>query len=319
MSTFRFNIREAARKPLGLLPGHRLCAGCAEPIIVKQVLLATRGPTIVATATGCLEVSTTIYPYTSWNVPWIHVAFENVAAVASGIEAASKILREKGRSKYDHIDVIAFAGDGGTYDIGIQALSGALERGHDFLYVLLDNEAYMNTGIQRSGGTPFGASTTTTPAGKVIPGKPENKKPIADIVVAHRVPYVATATPAHYLDLIRKARKALEVNGPTFIHALSPCPRGWRHSESLTIDICKKAVETCYFPLWEYDNGVYRLTDRSLAIAKNPGMKKPVEEFLKVQGRFSHLFTPQNQWIIKRLQEYVDAVWESLKSKCENV
>ncbi|MEM0084860.1 MAG: thiamine pyrophosphate-dependent enzyme [Candidatus Methanomethylicia archaeon] len=319
MSMFRFNIREAAKSPLGILSGHRLCAGCAEPIIVKQVLLAIRGPTIVATATGCLEVSTTIYPYTSWNIPWIHVAFENVAAVASGIEAASKILHKKGISKYENIDVIAFAGDGGTYDIGIQALSGALERGHDFLYVLLDNEAYMNTGIQRSGGTPLGASTTTTPAGKVIPGKSENKKPIADIVVAHKIPYVATATPAHYLDLIRKARKAIEVNGPTFIHALSPCPRGWRHSESITIEICKKAVDTCYFPLWEYDNGVYRLTDRSLMIAKNPSLKKPIEEFLKVQGRFSHLFTPQNQPLIKRLQEYVDAVWEDLKSRCENI
>ncbi|MEM3393860.1 MAG: thiamine pyrophosphate-dependent enzyme [Candidatus Methanomethylicia archaeon] len=319
MSMFRFNIREAAKSPLGILSGHRLCAGCAEPIIVKQVLLAIRGPTIVATATGCLEVSTTIYPYTSWNMPWIHVAFENVAAVASGIEAASKILHKKGISKYENIDVIAFAGDGGTYDIGIQALSGALERGHDFLYVLLDNEAYMNTGIQRSGGTPLGASTTTTPAGKVIPGKSENKKPIADIVVAHKIPYVATATPAHYLDLIRKARKAIEVNGPTFIHALSPCPRGWRHSESITIEICKKAVDTCYFPLWEYDNGVYRLTDRSLMIAKNPSLKKPIEEFLKVQGRFSHLFTPQNQPLIKRLQEYVDAVWEDLKSRCENI
>lgn len=319
MSVFRFNIREAAKRPLGILSGHRLCAGCAEPIIVKQILLATRGPTIIATATGCLEVSTTIYPYTSWNVPWIHVAFENTAAVASGIEAASKILYRKGRSKYENIDVIAFAGDGGTYDIGIQALSGALERGHDFLYVLLDNEAYMNTGIQRSGGTPLGASTTTTPAGKVIPGKSENKKPIADIVVAHKVPYVATATPAHYLDLIRKAGKAIEINGPTFIHALSPCPRGWRHSESITIEICKKAVDTCYFPLWEYENGVYRLTDRSLMIAKNPSLKKPIEEFLKVQGRFSHLFTPQNQPLIKRLQEYVDAVWEDLKSRCENI
>ncbi|MCS7097249.1 MAG: thiamine pyrophosphate-dependent enzyme [Candidatus Methanomethylicia archaeon] len=319
MSTFIFNIREAAKQPPKLLSGHRLCAGCAEAIIVKQVLLATRGPTIVATATGCLEVSTSIYPYTSWNIPWIHVAFENVAAVASGIEAAVKALSEKGLLKYEHVDVIAFAGDGGTYDIGLQALSGAIERNHDFLYVLLDNEAYMNTGIQRSGGTPLGASTTTTPAGKAIPGKTENKKPIADIVIAHRAPYVATATPAHFIDLIRKTRKAIEVRGPTFIHTLSPCPRGWRHGESITIELCKKAVDTCYFPLWEYENGAYKLTDRSLAIAKNPNLKKPIEEFLKVQGRFSHLFTPENQILIKRLQEYVDEVWESLKERCENI
>lgn len=319
MSTFRFNIKEAAKKSTGILSGHRLCAGCAEPIIAKQILLASRGRTIVVTATGCLEVSTTVYPYTSWNIPWIHVAFENTDAVASGIEAAAKIMYKKQKFKHEYVDVIAFAGDGGTYDIGLQALSGAFERGNDFLHVLLDNEAYMNTGIQRSGGTPLGASTTTTPAGKVIPGKLENKKPIADIAVAHKIPYVATATPAHFLDLIRKARKGIEVNGPAFMHTLSPCPRGWRHSESMTIDICRKAVDTCYFPLWEYENGTYRLTDRSLLIAKNPSMKKPVEEFLKVQGRFSHLFTPQNQELLRKIQEYVDVVWENLKSVCENV
>ena len=317
MSTFRFNIREAAKKPDLILSGHRLCAGCAEPIIVKQVLMATRGPTIITNATGCLEVATTIYPYSSWNVPWIHVAFENAAAVASGIEAAAKALKDKNRFKYDHVDVIAFGGDGGTYDIGIQALSGAFERGHDLLYVLLDNEAYMNTGIQRSGGTPMGAATTTTPAGKVIPGKTQNKKPIADIAVAHRIPYVATATPAHYIDLIKKARKGIEVDGPAFIHALSPCPRGWRHATDITLELCKLAVDTCYFPLWEYENGTWRLTDRSRAIAKNPKLKKPIEEFFKPQGRFRHLFKPENQELLKKIQEYVDLIWEDLKDRCE--
>jgi len=306
------NPRELAKKPKLLLPGHRLCAGCTAPIVAKLVLLATRGPTIVANATGCLEVATTIFPYTSWNVPWIHNAFENAAATASGIEAAIKALKRKGKLKYDHIDVIVFAGDGGTYDIGLQALSGAVERGHDFLYILYDNEAYMNTGIQRSGGTPLGAWTTTSPAGKVIPGKQQHKKPIADIIAAHRNVYVATATPAHWADLMRKVRKGLEFEGPAFLHVLSPCNRGWRHDLDLGIELCKLAVDTCFFPLWEYENGTWKLTDRSLIIAKNPSLKKPVEEYLKLQGRFRHLFRPENKHLIKEIQEWVDRVWEDL-------
>ncbi|HIQ03456.1 MAG TPA: pyruvate ferredoxin oxidoreductase [Desulfurococcales archaeon] len=310
--SFTFNIKELAKQPPKLLPGHRLCAGCSVPTIVKLILLAAEGPTIVATATGCLEVATTIFPYTSWNVPWIHNAFENVAATASGIEAAIKAMKRRGAFKYERVNIIAFAGDGGTYDIGIQALSGAIERGHDFLYVLYDNEAYMNTGIQRSGGTPLGAATTTSPAGKVIPGKMQHKKPIADIVVAHRAPYVATATPAHWADLMRKTKKALSIRGPKFLHVLAPCCRGWRFDMHLTMEIAKLAVDTCYFPLWEYEKGEWRLTDRSLVIAKNPKLKKPIEEFLKVQGRFKHLFKPENRHIIKELQEYVDMVWEDL-------
>ena len=316
MSKFVPNLRELAKKPSILLPGHRLCAGCAASIIVRQVSCALRGPTIVVAATGCLEVATTIFPYTSWRVPWVHNAFENAAATASGIEAAIKALIRKGRYKHKHVDIICFAGDGGTYDIGLQSLSGALERGHDFLYILYDNEAYMNTGIQRSGGTPKGAATTTSPAGTVIPGKRENKKPIADIAVAHRIPYVATATPAHWRDLMIKVRKGIEVDGPAFIHILSPCPRGWRFPPDLTIEVAKLAVDTCYFPLWEYENGKWRLTDRSLQIAKNPQLKKPIDEFLKVQGRFKHLFKPENQHIIKELQEYVDLVWKDLLKRC---
>ena len=316
MSSFRINIKELALKPPLLLPGHRLCAGCAAPVIVKLALAASDKPTIVAIATGCLEVATTIYPYTSWRVPWIHNAFENAAATASGIEAALKVLRRKGRIKYDKVNVIAFAGDGGTYDIGIQALSGALERGHDFLYILYDNEAYMNTGIQRSGGTPKGAWTTTSPSGRVIPGKREHKKPIADIAVAHKIPYVATVSPAYWLDLMRKVHKGLEVEGPAFIHALCPCPRGWRFPENMTMKIARLAVDTCIFPLWECEEGKWKLTDRSLQIARRPELKKPVEEYFKVQGRFRHLFEPKNRHIIDEIQEYVDAVWEDLLKRC---
>ena len=195
----RLTLKDAANIQENLMSGHRLCAGCAHPIIARWIMKASADlPTIVTNATGCLEVATTIFPFTSWNVPWLHNAFENAAANASGIEATWRAQRRKGKgplAKYEKLNIIAFAGDGGTYDIGIQALSGALERGHDFTYVLMDNEAYMNTGIQRSGGTPLAASTTTSPAGRVIPGKVQWKKPIDDIVVAHEIPYVATLSP----------------------------------------------------------------------------------------------------------------------------
>jgi len=315
-SSWKFTIRDLAEKPDLLTPGHRACAGCGPAIAYRQILKAARGPIIATNATGCMEVVTTIYPYTAWKIPWIHTAFENAAANAAGIEAALKAMKRKGRLKYDHVDVIAFAGDGGTYDIGLQALSGAVERGHDFLYVLYDNEAYMNTGIQRSGGTPHGASTTTSPAGRVIPGKPQYKKPISDIMVAHGIPYVATASPAYWRDLIVKARKGLEVEGPAFLHVLAPCPRGWRHDTAQTIEIARLSVETCVFPLWEAVNGEYSLSAPSKVIALKPERKKPVREYLKVQGRFRHLFTPEFEYIIDEIQRVVDERWERLLKKC---
>lgn len=311
-----FTPKKIALKPELLAPGHRACAGCAAATIYRQVLKATRGPVIVTNATGCMEVVTTIYPYTAWRVPWIHTAFENAAANAAGIEAALKVLMRKGRIPQEHVDVIAFGGDGGTYDIGIQALSGAVERRHDFLYVLYDNEAYMNTGIQRSGGTPHGAATTTTPAGTVIPGKPGYKKPIADIIVAHGAPYVATASPAYWRDLMQKVRKGLEAEGPAFIHVISPCPRGWRHATNLSIEIARLAVETCYFPLWEAEYGEYKLSRPSERIAKNPKLKKPLEEFLKPQGRFSHLFKEENKETLEELKQEVEDRWHQLLRKC---
>jgi len=278
---------------------------------------ATRGPTIVTNATGCMEVVSTIYPYTAWKVPWIHTAFENAAANASGIEAALKVMKRKGRLKHKHVDVIAFAGDGGTFDIGIQALSGAVERGHDFLYVLYDNEAYMNTGIQRSGGTPHGASTTTSPAGRVIPGKTQFKKPIADIIVAHEIPYVATASIAYWQDILSKARKSLEVEGPAFMHVFAPCPRGWRYNTSKTIEIARLAVETCIFPLWEAVNEEYRLSPQSKIMALKPERKKPVTEYLKMQRRFGHLFKPKFEYVIDDIQKVVDKRWNKLLKKCD--
>ncbi|MEM4461815.1 MAG: thiamine pyrophosphate-dependent enzyme, partial [Candidatus Bathyarchaeia archaeon] len=224
-----------------LSPGHRLCAGCGSALAIRLALKAIRGPTVVAQATGCVEVSTTIYPQTAWRIPWAHILFENAAAVASGIVEAVKALRKKDILDKD-IDVIAIAGDGGTFDIGIQALSGALERGHDFVYLCYDNEAYMNTGIQRSGATPRGASTTTSPAGRVIPGKREVKKDLIGIAVAHGIPYAATASIAYPGDYIAKVRKAIEVDGPAVIHVLAPCPLGWGSEPSNTIKLARLAV-----------------------------------------------------------------------------
>ncbi len=313
---WKFTAKEIAEKPELFMSGHRACAGCAPATVHRLILKAVRGPTIATNSTGCMEVTSTIYPFTAWKIPWIHTAFENVAANASGIEAALKILKRKGKLKHEHVDVIALAGDGGTFDIGIQALSGAVERGHDFLYVLYDNEAYMNTGIQRSGGTPLGAWTTTSPAGKKIPGKPQLKKPIANIMVAHEMPYVATASPAYWIDLLKKARKGLEVEGPAFLHVIAPCPRGWRSDPSKSIEISRLAVETCVFPLWEAIDGEYNLSAPSKVIALRPERKKAMEEYLKTQGRFRHLFTPEFKHIIGKIQEVVDRRWQRLLKKC---
>jgi pyruvate ferredoxin oxidoreductase beta subunit len=287
-----------------LSPGHRLCAGCGAPIAIRQILLAAPKDTIIANATGCLEVSTTVYPQSAWNRPWVHSAFENTAALASGIESGFKALARRGEAK-EH-PIIAFGGDGGTYDIGLQALSGALERGHRFLYVCYDNEAYMNTGIQRSGGTPLGAWTTTSQVGSVGFGKRENKKDLMGIVVAHQVPYAATASISHWKDLMTKVRKALAKDGPTFIHVIAPCTRGWRFDMSKTVKMARIAVETRVFPLYEVEDGQYRIT---VPIQK----PKPLEEYLKVQGRYSHILLPQWASELDLLKSEVDANYRRLE------
>jgi pyruvate ferredoxin oxidoreductase beta subunit len=314
---WKFTTKDIAEKPDLFLSGHRACAGCAPATVMRMIMKATRGPTIVTQATGCMEVVSSIYPYTSWATPWLHTAFENAAANASGIETALKVMKKKGTLKQGQVDVIAIAGDGGTYDIGIQALSGAVERGHDFLFVLYDNEAYMNTGIQRSGGTPLGAATTTSPAGTAVPGKLEPKKPIAEIMVAHEMPYVATASPYYWRDLLVKVRKGLEVEGPAFLHVFAPCPRGWRSDPAKSIEYSKLAVESCVFPLWESVNGQCQLSVPSKLIALAPQKKKPVADYLQGQGRFRHLFTPQNQKLLEEIQRLTDERWQRLLKKCE--
>ena len=287
-----------------LAPGHRACAGCGPAIAIRQLLEAAGKNTIIVEATGCMEVTTTPYPQTAWKVPWLHVAFENAAAAASGVEAAYKAMISKGLIPKDKMpNIIALAGDGGTFDIGIQALSGMLERGHKVLYVCYDNEAYMNTGIQRSSATPLGAATTTSPAGKVIPGKMTRKKPIAMIAAAHDIPYVATASIAYPADFKNKVKKALSVDGPSFIHVFAPCPTGWRFGTEQTVELARLAVETGVFVLYE----ITQENPLKPIITKKLKQRKPVEEYLKIQGRFRHLFKPvKRQDIINKIQEEVD-------------
>ncbi len=288
--------------------GHRLCAGCGAGTIARMTLKALSGPTVAVNATGCLEVASTIYPYTAWKIPWVHVAFENASAVASGIEAAYKALAK--RNAWDkQVDIIAFGGDGGTFDIGIQSLSGALERGHDFLYICYDNEAYMNTGIQRSGATPHGAATTTSPAGTKIPGKPEFKKDFIGICAAHGIEFAATASPAYWNDYITKVQKGLAVKGPAVLHVFSPCPLGMRHDSDKSMEIARLAVQTRYWPVYTVEKGQYKLD------IKVP-QPKPVVEFLKPQGRFRHLFKPEFQQELDIIQHWVDENWKRIAKLC---
>ncbi len=258
------------------------------------------GPAVVSVSTGCLEVSTTIYPYTAWKDSMIHSAFENAGATISGVETAYRSLKKQGKIKED-MYFVAFGGDGGTYDIGLQSLSGAVERGHNFVYVCYDNGAYMNTGFQRSSATPYGAWTTTSPVGKEAAGKQQNRKDLTAILVAHDIPYVATASPHNFKDLMNKAEKAFTTPGPAFINVISPCPRGWRTPSDQTIALAKEAVMSCYWPLYEVENGKYKINYK-------PGKKKtPVADWLKKQGRFAHLFKPPGHGdLIARIQAMAD-------------
>ena len=281
-------IKELARIEGGLSPlgsGHGLCAGCGIPMVVRTVLNSIPGPKIVCNATGCLEVASARWPHSAWNVPWIHVAFENAAAVASGIDAASRSLTARGALTEDERPIIvAFGGDGGTYDIGFQALSGALERGHRFLYVCYDNQAYMNTGIQRSGATPRGASTTTTPIGVAAIGKLQERKDLTAIAASHHIPYVAQAAASHWQDLSRKVERAVSKDGASFINCLSACPLGWGLTATDNRLYLDRAVDSNLWPLYEVDEGHYRLTHI-------PDPPLPVTAFFAGQKRFARLLT----------------------------
>ena len=299
-------LKDFAKKEELFTGGHRLCSGCGIPPIVRLILRNYDTPVVAANATGCLEVATTVYPYTAWRIPWIHSAFENSAVTICGAEAAYKAMKRKGKIPADKdIKFIAFGGDGGTYDIGLQSLSGALERGHNFLYVCYDNGAYMNTGVQRSSATPFACSTTTSPAGTVIKGKLEKRKDLTRIVVAHNVPYAAQASPHNWSDLAKKASKAINTKGPTFLNVISPCPLGWYTKPEDSMKHARLAVESCYWPLYEVEDGVLHLTYK-------PKKKITMKEWLKPQGRFKHLFKPGAEGLLEEIQSQIDEDWEKL-------
>ncbi len=305
------NLKELSARKEVFTGGHRMCAGCGGPVAVRQILLAAPQDTniVVCNPTGCMEVSTTMYPYTSWRTSYIHSAFENAASTLSGVETAYNSLKAQGKLK-DNYHFIAFGGDGGTYDIGFQALSGALERGHRLIYVCYNNEAYMNTGIQRSGATPYGAWSTTSPAGSKSFGKSQNRKDLTAIIAAHNIPYVAQASIHNWKDITQKAQKAFASDGPAFINVIAPCHRGWRYPMGDTIKLARLAFETCFWPLYEVENGRWKLTAK-------PKEKKPVADFLKKQGRFRHLFQPGNEEQLENIQAFVDKEWDLLLKRCQ--
>lgn len=281
--------------------GHRACSGCGEVLAVRYVCKALGRNTIISNATGCMEIISSPLPESAWEVPWIHTLFENASAVASGIESGLKALKRKhGYTK--EVKVVAMGGDGGTADIGLQSLSGAMERGHDFIYVCYDNEAYMNTGIQRSSETPFGASTTTAPFGKKSMGQHTQKKNMPAIAAAHDIPYVATSCSSYPFDIMAKIEKAKKIKGPSYIHILSVCPTGWRCPSNSTIKMGRLAVETGIFPLYEIENGEYKLN------IDYPKLR-PVEDYLKAQGRFRHLTKEHTD----EIQAKVDEEYNKLK------
>jgi pyruvate ferredoxin oxidoreductase beta subunit len=300
--------REAGAPPLR--GGHSLCQGCGIPMVVRTIVDSIDTPVVVVSATGCLEVATTRFPTTAWNVPWLHVAFENAAAVASGVETAYRALAKRRALPQDGpVTFVALAGDGGTYDIGLQALSGALERGHRLIFVCYDNEAYMNTGVQRSGATPFGANTTTSPAGPASLGKAQQRKDMTAIAVAHHVPYVAQAASSHWHDLSQKIERAAGADGPAFVNVLTNCPVGWGHEPRLARTIVDAAVDSCFWPLYEVVDGSYRLT-------YVPQRVLPVEDWLRPQKRFAHLFAPGAESLLDEIQASVDHDWLELLTRC---
>jgi pyruvate ferredoxin oxidoreductase beta subunit len=293
----KYNVYAARLLPKDdfVASGHRACQGCGEVLAMRLVHKALGRNTIVASATGCMEIISSPYPETAWKVPWIHVAFENPASVISGVEAGYKTLMRKGRYPKRKINFVGYGGDGATADIGLQWVSGAMERGHDMIYVCYDNEAYMNTGIQRSSSTPLGASTTTSPAGRVSIGQQTWKKNVAEIMVAHEIPYVATVSPSYPFDLYRKVRKAAETKGAAYLHVYASCATGWRMRPELAVQIGRIATETGVFPLYEVENGVYRITQETPEL-------RPIRDYLKPQGRFRHLTDDVTDEIEKRIQ-----------------
>ncbi len=308
MDKYAVYVPRLVRKRNNFVAGHRACIGCGEALAVRLACKALGDNVVIVNATGCMEIVSSQYPYTAWKVPWIHTLFENTAAVASGVEAGLKVIQRKGYGPARLPKAVAMAGDGGTADIGLQALSGAMERGNDLLYICFDNEAYMNTGVQRSSATPFGASTTTSPDGKTSFGQFSWKKNMPAIAVAHNVPYVATASPSYPFDMMEKVKKGVQTKGPAYLHVLSVCPTGWRCPPDLSVRMGRLAVETGVFPLYEVENGQYRMTNEVPEL-------KPIADYTKVQGRFRHLSDDQLQAIQERVRQEYQSLVEKAKKK----
>lgn len=278
-------------------PGHLACQGCGAALAMRLALKALGQKTIVCIPACCWAVIDGPFPYSSLDIPIYHCAFETAASSASGVRAGLDMVGDRETA------VLAWAGDGGTFDIGLQALSGAAERNDDIIYTCYDNEAYMNTGIQRSSATPLGAWTTTTP---VKHYKKERKKDIIGIMAAHAIPYIATASVAYPEDMVKKFKKAREIKGTKFIHVFAPCPAGWKSRPEDTIKLARLAVQTGYFPLYEIENGEKWTLNLKLK------ERKPIAEYLKLQGRFRHLKEEEINWI----QQEVDANYERVLKKC---
>lgn len=307
MEKYAVYVPRLVKKQENFAPGHRACIGCGEALAIRLAFKALDNNVIVVNATGCMEIVASQLPNTSWHLPWIHTLFENASAVASGVEAAYKAMRRKGYDVPEGTKIVAIGGDGATSDIGLQALSGALERGHDFTYICFDNEAYMNTGIQRSSATPFGAVTTTSPAGKKSIGQFSWKKNMPEIAAAHNIPYVATACHSYPFDLMDKVAKAVNTPGPAYVHVLSVCPTGWRSATDTPIKLGRLAVETGVFPLYEVIDGQYKM---SIDLPK----LRPLQDYLKGQGRFRHLSEDN----IKEIQARVQKDYKKLLEKAKN-
>ncbi len=304
------NLKELTKKQNPLTQGHRMCPGCGAPVAVRQALMGVDEPVVVVSATGCMEVSTTVYPYSAWRMPFMHIAFENAGAGISGVEAAYRVLRKHGKVD-KNIKFVAFGGDGGTYDIGLQSLSGALERGHDFTYICYNNQGYMNTGAQRSSATPLGASATTSPAGSLSPGKLQRAKNLTEIVAAHNIPYVAQTSLHNPMDLIAKVKRAVETPGPAFVNVLVPCPLFWKIEPENQVEICQLAADSGFWPVYEVADGKYSLSYK-------PKQRRSIEEFLRAQGRYSHLFKKgaERLDLVAEAQREADAEWERLLKRC---
>ena len=313
MSKVIKNLKQFSTSNDRLEGAHLLCPGCAHSIIVRELLNCTDDNLVIGNATGCLEVSTAVYPHTSWDASWIHIGFENAATAVSGAEAMYKALKRKGKLKDPDkpVKFVAFAGDGATYDIGFQFLSGAVERGHDFTYICLDNENYANTGGQRSSSTPIGASTMTTPAGRVSYGNKIMKKDMVAIMAAHGAPYVAQVAPNKWKDMVKKFQTALATEGPVYINAMSACTTEWKFPSHETIDISDLATDSLVFPLYEIIDG------HKLNITYRPKKIIPVRDYLGAQGRFKHLFKKENEYLIDEMQKAVDKKWEYLQRREE--